>query len=203
MNITLRLENKDDHRAVEHLTREAFWDLFQPGCTEHLIVHQMRTDDSFIPELDYVALDGDTIVGNIMHTKAKVRSDSGEEHEVLCMGPVAVLPSYQGKGVGSLLIKRTIAVAKAMGYTGIVIYGDHHYYHRFGYKNAEVYGIQTGDGANFDAFMALELTEGALAPVSGRFHETSAFQTKDEDVEAFDALFPYKEKKRKEKLFLS
>ena len=42
MNISIRLEKEKDYRTVEYLTREAFWDLYHPGCTEHLIVHKIR-----------------------------------------------------------------------------------------------------------------------------------------------------------------
>ena len=67
-------------------------------CDEHLIVHNMRRSPDFVKELDYVACDGDMIVGNIVYSKAKVVNDENKEFEVLCMGPIGVLPSYQKKG---------------------------------------------------------------------------------------------------------
>lgn len=46
-NITIRLENKDDDRNVENLTREAFWNVYRPGCTEHYVLHCYRSDPAF------------------------------------------------------------------------------------------------------------------------------------------------------------
>ena len=53
-NITIRLETKDDYRAVESLTREAFWNVYRPGCMEHYVLHCYRDDPAFVPELDFV-----------------------------------------------------------------------------------------------------------------------------------------------------
>lgn len=110
------------------------------------------------------------------------------------MGPLGVLPSYQSKGIGALLMQRTMDEAKSLGYKGVIIYGHPEYYHRFGFKNAEVYNIQTSDGGNFDAFMALELYENGLAGITGRFVEDPVFHLKEDELEAFEVNFPYKEK---------
>ena len=104
MNISIRLEKENDYRVVEYLTREAFWNLYKPGCDEHLIVHKIRKVPAFIKELSLDACDNDRIVGNIIYSKAKVINDENKKSEVLCMGPIGVLPSYQGKGIGSLLM---------------------------------------------------------------------------------------------------
>lgn len=97
--ITLRLEQPKDYRIIEELTRDAFRDLYKPGCDEHLVVHKMREVPAFVKELDLVACDGDTIVGYIMYSKAKVVNDNNEEFEVLCMGPLAVAPDRQKQGI--------------------------------------------------------------------------------------------------------
>lgn len=75
--ITIRNEKKDDFRTVEEITREAFWNLYNPGCNEHYVVHRMREHEDFIPELDFVAETDGKIVGNIMYTKAKLTDESG------------------------------------------------------------------------------------------------------------------------------
>lgn len=97
--ITLRPEQPSDYRIIEELTRDAFWDLYKPGCDEHLVVHKMREVPAFVKELDLVACDGDIIVGYIMYSKAKVVNDKNEEYEVLCMGPLAVAPDRQKQGI--------------------------------------------------------------------------------------------------------
>jgi predicted N-acetyltransferase YhbS len=195
MSISIRPEQKKDFRAVEELTREAFWDLYKPGCDEHFIVHKMRDIPACIQELDFVACDeNDTIIGNIMYSKAKIINDENKEFEVLCMGPLAVLPSYQKQGIGTLLMKHSIEQAKKLGYKAIIIFGDPDYYHRFGFANAETYHIQTAEGTNFEPFMALELYEDSLAGISGKFYADKVFETEEKELETFEKGFPYKEK---------
>lgn len=194
MDITIRPENESDYQAVENLTREAFWDLYQPGCVEHLFAHKLRKVQAFLAELDYVAERDHQIVGNIMYSKAKISDENGNEHEVITFGPLSVLPSHQKEGVGSALIHHTKKLAAEMGYKAIVIFGNPAYYHRFGFVNAAKFGITTGDGENFEAFMALELYEGALEGIAGKFHEDLVFQIDPVELAAFEAKFPYKEK---------
>ncbi|MGM5629865.1 hypothetical protein O2K51_03100 [Apibacter raozihei] len=67
MKITLRLEEEAEYRIVEEITREAFWNVYSPGCSEHLIIHKLRMWPQFIKELDYVAVSDDKIVGNIAY----------------------------------------------------------------------------------------------------------------------------------------
>ncbi|MCY6958343.1 GNAT family N-acetyltransferase [Clostridium brassicae] len=194
MNISIRLENENDFRNVENLTREAFWDVYKPGCDEHLVVHKIRKINAFIKELDFVACDKEKIVGNIIYTKAKIINENNEEFEILCMGPLGVLPPYQGKGIGTLLMKHSIKVAKTLGYNAIIIFGNPNYYHRFGFENAEKYNIQTSWGDNFEDFMALELYEGSLERISGKFYEDSVFKTNKEELNSFEKQFPCKKK---------
>jgi predicted N-acetyltransferase YhbS len=198
-NIKVRLEKEEDYKEVENLVREAFWDLYHPGCTEHFILHKMRNIPAFVKELALVALDGDKIIGQIVYTKAKVVNEQKQEFEVLCMGPLAVLPSCQGKGVGSLLMNESIKKAKELGHKAIIIFGEPKYYHRFGFRDAKEYGIQTADGQNFEAFMALMLTQDSLlkndySKIEGRFYADPVFEPKPEEVDEFDKQFPPREK---------
>jgi predicted N-acetyltransferase YhbS len=62
MNITIRPEEEKDFRMVEILTREAFRDLYKPGCDEHFILHKMRKVPAFVRELDFVAYDDNEVV---------------------------------------------------------------------------------------------------------------------------------------------
>ena len=52
-NLTIRLETEKDYRAVEELTREAFWNVYKPGADEHYYVNQMRNHPAFIPSLAF------------------------------------------------------------------------------------------------------------------------------------------------------
>jgi predicted N-acetyltransferase YhbS len=193
-NISIRPEEERDYKEVENLTREAFWDLYRPGCVEHLIVHNIRKAPAFVRTLSYVACDDEVIVGNIVYSKAKIINDENSEFEALCMGPLSVLPSYQRRGIGTLLMDLSIKKAREMGFKAIVIFGNPQYYHRFGFANAGKYGIKTSSGENFDAFMVLELFAGALQGITGKYYEYQVFEVNDEELEAFEQEFPYKEK---------
>ena len=195
MSYTIRLENESDYRAVENLTREAFWDIYRPGCFEHLIMNKIRKTPAFVKELCFVACDEKgAIVGNIVYSRARVVNDGGVENEVLCLGPVSVLPSYQKKGIGSMLIRHSIEKARGMGFKSIMLFGSPGYYPRFGFVNAKKYGITTSSGENIDPFMALELYPGALTGINGMYFEDKVFEVDAREVDEFDKSFPAREK---------
>ena len=193
--ITLRNETSSDYGTVENLTREAFWNQYAPGCSEHYLLHLMRDSDAFIRELDVVAEVDGKIVGNIVYTRAKIVGDDGECFDVISFGPIAVLPEYQGRGIGGRLIEHTKKLALAMGYRAILIYGDPDLYSRFGFVQAEAYGIGTPDNMYVAALQAFELHPGALAGCTGRFYEDSLFEVDPQAAEEFDRSFPDKERK--------
>ncbi|WP_410509558.1 N-acetyltransferase [Methanosarcina hadiensis] len=194
MDILIRPENESDFENVEYMIREAFWDLYKPGCVEHLIAHNMRKSPDFVKELDYVACDGDMIAGNIIYSRAKIVNEENEEFEVLCMGPLGVLPSYQKKRIGSLLMNHSIEKARQLGYKAIFIFGHPGYYERFGFRNTREYNIKTPSGEYFDAFMALELYSGSLKYISGKFFVSDSFEVTEEELEDFEKKFPHKTK---------
>ena len=76
----------------------------------------------------------------------------------------------------------------------LYFFGDPEYYKRFGFINTKEYGIQTSSGENFDAFMTLELYNGSLKPVSGKFFASDSFEVTEEELENFEKKFPHKEK---------
>lgn len=193
-DLTIRLESPHDFREVEHITREAFWNHYVPGCDEHYLAHILRGSSCFLPALDFVAeLDG-KIVGNIMYTRAVVLCDDGTEYPVLSFGPVSVLPDFQSMGVGSALIRHSLAAARNMGHTAVLIYGDPDYYSRFGFVAAEKFGIGTTDDYYADALQALELVNGALLDKAGRFKDNEVYQPDERQSEMFDLQFTPKER---------
>ena len=193
-NIRLRQEEASDYRVVEELTREAFWNHHVPGCDEHYLVHMMRRSESFIKELDMVAVENGQIIGNIMYTKAKIRGDDGREHPVISFGPLSVLPACQGRGVGTMLIEHTKERAKELGHQAILIYGDPAYYSRVGFVAAQTYGIGTAENMYHVALQALELVQGALSNCPGRFFEDAIYQIDEAAAQEFDKSFPRKER---------
>lgn len=192
--IELRPECPADFRAVEELTRNAFWNHHAPGCDEHYLAHILRESSDFVPELDYVAVHDGKVVGNIMYTRAKIVLDRSGEREVLCFGPLAVDPAFQGQGVGGALIERTKTLSRELGYKAILIFGDPEYYSRFGFVPAERYGVGTSWGVYIISLQALELQPGALENCVGYFQESGDYQIDPEASAAFDKGFPPKEK---------
>lgn len=73
----IRLEEEKDYFEAENLTREAFWNIYRPGCFEHLIIHKLRSDKAFLKELDYVILEEDKIVANIVYAKGNLKLENG------------------------------------------------------------------------------------------------------------------------------
>jgi predicted N-acetyltransferase YhbS len=192
-DVVLRCEAISDYRTVEELTRKAFWNHHVPGCDEHYLLHIMRKADTFIPELDIVAEVDGKIVGNIVYTKAKIVDYNGEYHDVISFGPISVLPAFQGKGIGRILIEHTTTLAKEIGYTAILIYGDPDYYSRFDFVAAENYKIRTSDNMYAVPLQVLELCPGALSNTSGRFLEDEIYEIDEMAAKEFDKEFSPKE----------
>lgn len=194
----IRLENKEDYYQVEKLTREAFWDVYRPGCNEHLVLHNLRKVDSFIKELDYVVIENGQIVGNIVYSRMFTGTDRTMSNEVISFGPISVHPDYQGKGIGKKMIDYTLNKAKEMGYKAVLITGNHNYYNPLEFVSASKYkiylpGMSENDEATF--FMAKELEEGYLTKHSGVYDFDKCFEVNEEELEHFENKFPYKPKR--------
>lgn len=192
--IRIRKETESDYFQVEAMTQRAFWNKHHLGCDEHYLVHKIRQHKDYLPDFTRVAEVDGKIAGAIFYTKSMVVKGE-EKQELLTFGPLCVDPSYQGMGIGEALVKETAELARKRGYRGIIIFGEPDYYPRLGFKTCDHYGITTKDGKNFDAFMALELTEGSLGEINGAFHESPVFEDLPTDqVEEYNKLFPYLEK---------
>ncbi len=194
MDITIRNERESDYRAVEGVVREAFWNLYVPGCDEHFILHNLRKSSDFIHELDFVAENEGQIVGQIVYSRGVIKDKNGGEKKVISFGPVSVLPAFQKQGIGSSLITHTINLARAMGSLAICIYGDPRYYSRFGFRCGEKYEVKTADDKYAFALLVLELRRGALDSTGGRFIENISLQYEPDKFAEYDATFPFKEK---------
>lgn len=194
MEITIRKETTSDHHAVESVTREAFWNLYVPGCTEHYLAHIMRSHQDFIEDLDFVAVVDGKIVGNIMYTKAWLVDEAGAEKEILCFGPLSVVPEYQRKGVGSALITHTVDILKRRGSPGVVILGDPHNYCKHGFKSSKDYKIGDGQGNFPYGMLALELVQGAFSGHTWKFKYSDVYNIDEKEAQDFDTALPPKEK---------
>ena len=113
--MNIRLEQPQDYREVENLTREAFWNVYRPGCTEHYVLNQYRNNPDFIPELDFVMEENGKIIGHVMFSKAEILLDDGNSFPSWTFGPISIHPDYKRKGYGLKLLNYALEKAKEMG----------------------------------------------------------------------------------------
>lgn len=185
----IRQERPADYRHTEEVVRDAFWNLYAAGATEPFIVHQVRKDVSFIPELSLVAEIDGQIVGHVMCERGRVVSDDGTSHEVLTFGPLCAAPTLQRGGIGAALIEEVARIATDLGYRAMVLLGDWDYYSKRGFVPGEQHDIHM-DGWYLDALQVRELYPGALDGISGRYLDALLPLLDDEAQAAFDATFP-------------
>jgi len=195
MNVNIRLETKDDYSRVEELTREAFWNLYAPGCDEHYLCHILRNHKDFIKKLDYVADVDGNIVGSIMYSKSFLFSDDLGKVPIVSFGPLCVHPEYQRKGIGTALIEKTKSLVEKMDIPAIIIYGDPHNYCKHGFKNGIDYKVSNMDGEFPLGLLVLELKPGFFGMRKWKARQSDVYKYNQEDAAEYDKKFKKKEKK--------
>ena len=192
----MRLESEEDYSEVENLVRDSFWNVYRPGAFEHYIVHNLRDDDSFIPDLAYVIENDGKIIGHINYSTGLIDYGS-EKMDAVVLGPVSIHKDYQNQGLGSKLIEYTLNLAKDDGIPFIFVIGDENYYHRFGFVSASKYDLFL-DGADVSEecpfFMIKVFDESKLENKKGIFFNPDVFNVNPDDVDEFDEKFEYKKK---------
>ena len=194
---TIRLETKEDHRDIENLVRESFWNVYRPGCSEHLVIHVLRDDPAFIPELDFIMEKDGKLIGQNMFMKTIIEADDGRVIPVLTMGPICVAPELKRQGYGKMLLDYSLERATAMGYGAVLFEGNIGFYSKCGFDYARRFGIRYHDlpeDADDSFFLCKELVPGYLDGVTGVYQTPQGYYVDDADVEAFDKGFPPKEK---------
>ena len=195
----IRRETPDDYQEVEYLTREAFWNVYRPGCIEHYIVHQYRCREDFVQELDFVMEKDDVIIGHIMYVNAEILSDNGQKIPIMTFGPISIAPEHQRKGYGKILLDFSMDKARALGVGAICIEGNIAFYGKSGFVTASSKGIHyyaEPRSARVPYFLVKELQEGFLDGVTGTYKPPSGYFINEEEAEKFDAQFPPKEKSK-------
>lgn len=198
-NFTIRQEESKDFFTVENLVREAFWNVYQPGCDEHFIVNQYRDNSDFIKELSLVLELDNKIIGYIMFSKAQIDCDNGTKLDVVTFGPLAIHPDFQRKGFGKILVDYSLEKAKDLGYPCVFICGNGEFYGRSGFVPATTKGIRYADDPEGEAlyFLCKELKENFLKDVYGIYHDPKGYfipHEKPEAFEKYESTFPKKEK---------
>ena len=196
-NITIRLEKEADRRTVENLIRESFWNVYRPGCSEHYVIHVLRDDAAFIPELDFVMEKDGEIIGQNMFMKTIIEADDGRIIDVLTMGPICIKNELKRQGYGKILLDYSLEKAKEMGFSAVLFEGNIGFYGKSGFDYASKFGIRYHDlpeDADASFFLCKELKKGCLDDVTGVYQTPQGYYVDDKDVEEFDKQFPHKEK---------
>lgn len=193
--VIIRNEEQKDWAVVERITRQAFYNLYVPGCVEHYLVHIMREHEDFIPELDFVLeLDGQ-VIGNIMYTKAKLTDENGTEKEILTFGPVSIHPAYQRMGYGKMLMEHSFQAAIQLGYDTIVIFGSPANYVSRGFKCCKKYNVCIENGKYPAVMMVKELIPHILDGHKWFYQDSPVMAISEEEAERYDDTLEPMEKK--------
>lgn len=196
-NIVIRLEKKEERHEVENLVRESFWNVYRPGCLEHFVLHELRNDADFVPQLDLVMLLDGRIIGQNVFVRAAIKSDSGEDLPIMTMGPICIAPEFKRQGYGKILLDYSLERAKEMGCGAVCFEGSVGFYGKSGFTYASEFGIRyhgLPEGADSSFFLCKELAAGYLDGVTGEYSTPAGYFVDEAAAEEFDKRFPPKEK---------
>ena len=193
----IRLETSKDHTEVEHLVRESFWNVYRPGCLEHYVLHCLREDPAFVPELDFVMEKDGVIIGQNIFMRASIAADDGRNVPILTMGPICIANALKRQGYGKLLLDYSLKQAAKLGMGAVCFEGNIDFYGKSGFTHASRFGIRyhglpEGEDASF--FLCKELIPGYLDGITGEYATPSGYFVSEGDAEEFDKQFPPKEK---------
>ena len=196
---TIRLETPADYRSVETLARESFWNVYRPGCLEHYVLHCLRSDPDFVPQLSFVMEKDGEIIGQNVFVRAHITADDGREVPIMTMGPICIAPQWKRQGYGKALLDYSLEKAAAFGAGALCFEGNIDFYGKSGFGFASDFGIRyhglpEGEDASF--FLCRELIPGYLNGVTGEYATPQGYFVDESEAEAFDRQFPPKEKLR-------
>lgn len=193
----IRLERTEEHRETETLVREAFWNVYRPGCLEHYVLNQLRNDKAFVPELNFVMEKDGRLIGQNMFMRAVIKADDGSDLPVMTMGPICITPELQGKGYGKILLDYSLEKAAELGCGALCFEGNINFYGKSGFTYASKFGIRyhgLPEGADASFFLCKELKKGYLDGISGEYAPPKGYFVDEAQAEEFDKQFPPKEK---------
>lgn len=198
--MTIRNEQPKDFREVENLTREAFWNVYRPGCTEHFVLNRYRTSPDFVPELDFVMEEDGKIIGHVMYSKAELMLNDGTRIPSWTFGPISIHPDYQRKGYGLKLLNHSLAKARELGVGFLCMEGNIDFYKHAGFGLASKMNIHYHSEpkeAEVPFFLAQELIPGWLKGREATYCPPKGYfvaDTMPDAFEAYESTFPKKEK---------
>ncbi len=193
----IRLEKTEEHRETEALVREAFWNVYRPGCLEHYVLNQLRNDKAFVPELNFVMEKDGRLIGQNMFMRAAIKADDGSDLPIMTMGPICISPELQGQGYGKRLLDYSLEKAAELGCGALCFEGNINFYGKSGFTYASEFGIRyhgLPEGADASFFLCKELKKGYLDGISGEYTPPKGYFVDEAEAEEFDKQFSPKEK---------
>ena len=195
-SVIIRNERPEEEHEVENLVREAFWNVYRPGCLEHYVLHCLRQHPDFVPELNLVMeLDG-KIIGQVVFCCSKLDLQNGSTLSVQTFGPISIAPEHKRKGYGLLLLEHALELAREKGIGALLIEGNIDFYGRAGFAVAKNRGIIYADDPEADYFLVKELIPGYLQGVHGSYRDPQVYFVDAGEADAFEKQFVPKEKLR-------
>ena len=188
-NYSIRVEEERDYSTVESLVRQAFWNVYRPGCTEHYVLHHLRNCPDFIPELAFVMEADGKIIGQNVFVKAQITKSNGTAFSILTMGPICIANEYKRKGYGKILLDYSLEKAKALGYGAVCFEGNIDFYGKSGFDVASKFGIKyhgLPEGMAADFFLCKELKSGYLDGITGVYATPEPYFVAEENPEDFE-----------------
>ena len=215
-NYSIRVEEERDYSTVESLVRESFWNVYRPGCTEHYVLHHLRSNPDFIPELAFVMEVDGKIIGQNVFVKAQLAKSNGIAFPILTMGPICIANKYKRKGYGKILLDYSLEKAKDLGYGAVCFERNIDFYGKSGFDYASKFGVnyagftneketrQTAvsraenevsldqtyhglpEGMAADFFLCKELKPGYLDGITGVYATPAAYFVAEENPEDFE-----------------
>jgi putative acetyltransferase len=163
----IRTEEEKDRAAVYAVNAAAF-----DTPLEAKLVDVLRQQAQ--PVVSLVAEDGESIVGHILFSPVSLTGQP--DAKIMGLGPMAVAPTHQRKGIGSALVPAGLEVCKQLGFGAVVVLGHPEYYPRFGFTRSRVFAIRSEYEVPEAVFMVVELQPGYLSGVSGTIKYHAAFR---------------------------
>lgn len=192
--IVIRRETESDYAAVENLVREAFWNVYRPGCLEHYVLHCFRGREDFVPELDLVMEKGGELIGQVIYVRAEIELDGGGKIPIMTFGPISIAPKFQRQGYGAKLLVESMNRAKNLGVGALAIPGNINFYGTVGFGVGKARNIFYRDDPDAEYFLVKELLPDFLSGVAGTYETPAGYFVDEAEAEEFDRQFPPKQK---------